>query len=88
MDSAKKFKNALNNGLADYGGVFLGDIKDYQLQPLLKNMSRNLFLDHGKIQKTVTVVGRQFVDMHMDDHNPEDDVYVFNETVQVCYILN
>ncbi|CAB3994822.1 Hypothetical predicted protein [Paramuricea clavata] len=52
LDSAKKFKNALNQALADCGGVFWDDIKDYQLQSLLRDMSREYFINGGKSKKS------------------------------------
>ena len=93
LDSAKRFKNVLSNALAEFGGVFWEDVKDSQLQSYLKNMSRDFFLEDGKIQKAVTVVGRQNMETLMENlknninHNPEDDVYVFNEYTQI-YMFN
>ena len=84
MDSAKKFKNALNNALADCGGIFWEDVTDSQLQALLRQMTQKYFLNDGKQQKAVTVVGRQMVSENLlGQHQPENDVYVFNEFVQV-----
>lgn len=88
MDSAKKFKNALNNALADCAGVFWEDVKDVQLQGLLKTMTRQYFLDDGKVQKAVTIVGRQHVDMPPKNHLPENDIYVFNESIQVRLFMS
>ena len=83
MDAAKKFKSSLNNALADCGGVFWEDVKDVQLQGLLKTMTRNYFLQNGKVHKAVTTVGRQPIEISIKDHLPEQDIYVFNESVQV-----
>ena len=83
MDSVKKFKNALNNALADCGGLFWEDVKDSQLQALLRKMTQKFFLNGGKRQKAVTIVGRQTVAEDVELHHPENDVYVFNEFVQV-----
>ena len=89
MDSSKKFKNALNNALADCGGLFWEDVTDSQLQALLRHMTKKFFLNDGKEQKAVTVVGRQTVAENLiEQHQPQDDVYVFNEFVQVCMHLN
>lgn len=87
MDSARKFKNALNHALADCGGVFWEDVKDVQLQTLLKTMTRKFFLNDGKVQKAVTIVGRQ-TEITGDNYDPEEDIYVFNESVQVGCIKN
>jgi hypothetical protein len=84
MDSAKKFKSALNIALADNGGVIWEDVKDVQLQGLLKRLTRNFFLANGKTMKAATTVGRQTC--AGINHFPEEDVYVFNEQVQVKYI--
>ena len=51
LDSAKKFKNAINQALADCGGVFWEDIKDFQLQSLLRKMTRDYFINGGKAKK-------------------------------------
>ena len=52
-------------------------------------MTRKFFLNDGKEQKAVTVVGRQTVAEDLiEQHQPEDDVYVFNEFVQVGMHLN
>lgn len=88
MDSAKKIKNALNNALADCKGVFWEDVKDVQLQGLLKTMTRQYFLDDGKVQKAVTIVGRQPVDTPPKNHLPENDVYVFKESIQVRLFMS
>lgn len=82
LDSSKKFKSALNDALAGSGGVFWEDIKDTQLQLLLKDMTKKYFLDGGRVRKAVTNVGRQPV-LETKDHMPEKDIYVFNETDQV-----
>ena len=89
MDSSKKFKNALNSALADCGSLFWEDVMDFELQALLRNMTRTFFLNDGKEQKAVTVVGRQTVAEDLiEQHQPEDDVYVFNEFVQFGMHLN
>jgi hypothetical protein len=47
-------------------------------------MTQNIFLNIGKEQKAVTVVGRHTVAENLiEQHLPENDVYVFNEFVQV-----
>lgn len=86
MDSSEKFKNALNQALADCGGVFWEDVKDAQLQALLKKMTKKFFIDDGKVQKAVTIVGRQTVETNGCNHNPENDVYVFNDSVQASCV--
>lgn len=82
LDSAKKFKSCLNEALADSGGVFWDDVKDNQLQCLLKDMTQKYFLNDGMIKKAVLNVGRQPFQT-IQNHKPEDDTYVFNEKVQV-----
>ena len=84
LDSAKKFKSTLNQALADCGGVFWEDIKDSQLESLLKDMTREYFINGGKAKKAVTVVGRQGILKPRSKRQPENDVYVFNESLQVC----
>ena len=84
MESAKKFKSELNNALADFGGIFWEDVKDSQLQAPLRDMTRKYFINNGKVMKAVTVVGRQSIEAKIEEHNPEDDAYVFNQLVQVC----
>ena len=75
------------SALADCGGLFWEDVTDSQLQALLRNMTRKFFLNDGKEQKAVTVVGRQTVAENLiERHQPE--VYVFNEFVQVGMHLN
>lgn len=82
LDSSKKFKSSLNSALADCGGVFWEDVKDSQLQNLLKQMTRTYFSESGRIKTAVTNVGRQPID-NQEHHIPEEDIYVFNENIQV-----
>ena len=84
MESAKKFKSELNNALADCGGIFWEDVKDPQLQALLRSTTRDYFINNGVVKKAVTVVGHQSIKGKIAEHNPEDDVHVFNQFVQVC----
>lgn len=92
MDSAKKFKGSLNCALADCGGLFWENVSDSQIQALLRDMTKKYFIEGGKTYTVVTAVGRQpFQEAIVDprhpeyNHNPEKDIYVFNESVQVCY---
>lgn len=87
MESAKKFKSEINSALADSGGVFWEDVKDSQLQAFLRDMTREFFLDNGQVKKAVTIVGRQSITGKIEEHNPEDDVYVFSDKVQVCLMM-
>jgi hypothetical protein len=88
MDSAKKFKGSLNCALADCGGLFWENISDSQIQALLRDMTRKYFVSRGKTYTAVTAVGRQplqdgIVDSRDPEysHNPEEDIYVFNEII-------
>ena len=91
MDSAKKFKGSLNCALADCGGLFWENVSDSQIQALLRDMTKKYFIEGGKTYTAVTAVGRQPLQEEIVDprhpeinHNPENDIYVFNESVQVC----
>ena len=53
------------------------------LQALLRHMTQTFLLNDSKQQKAVMVVGRQTM-AEIEQHLPENDVYVFNEFVQVC----
>lgn len=97
MDSAKKFKSALNVALSRHGGVFWEDIKDVQLQGLLKKLTKSFFEDNKKIMRPVTNVGRQSAAPNIqnadesaaaniqnaDESGPDKDIYVLNERTQV-----
>ena len=80
----KKIKSEFNNALVDCRGIFWEDVKDQQLQALLRSMTREYFINNGVVKKAVTVVGRQAIKGKIAEHNPEEDVYVFNQFVQVC----
>ena len=67
--------------------MFWDDVKDYQLQSLLRDMSREYFINGGKSKKAVTVVGRQGFVKRGVKRDPQKDVYVLNESVQVCNSL-
>ena len=84
LDSAKKFKSVLNQALAEHGSVFWEDIKDAPLQALLKTMTKEYFVNGGKTKNAVTVVGRQGSPRPGQRREPEEDVYVFSKSVQVC----
>ena len=83
LDSAKKLKNVLNQALAEYDGVFWEDIKDAPLQALIKTMTREYFINGGKTKNAVTAVGRQGSIKPGQRREPEDDMCVFNKSVQV-----
>ena len=47
-------------------------------------MSREYFINGGKSKKAVTVVGRQGFVKRGVKRDPQKDIYVLNESVQVC----
>lgn len=60
--------------LADCGGVFWDDVKDCQLESLLRDMSHKYFINGGKSKKGVTVVGRQGFVKRGVKQNPQEDI--------------
>ena len=95
MESAKKFKAAINRTFSKRGGVFWQSIKDNQLTSYLMEMSRDFCQNVDKVVVGSLVIGRQpnFKKVNVNGEFVEDDdINGLEEKVEdfdnSVYILN
>lgn len=103
METAKKFKAAINRSFSEKGGVLWQGITDNQLTPYIMKMTNAFVSNNGKKIRGTLVIGRQpnlravdangeFVDnIETGAYREKDDfdsaVYVLNEHVQVGFLI-